>query len=87
MSVLLAVPYSVPAFSTIAAAMGRGAAGKKWLRAPEAQTPSGGSKESPEEVARAKLLATMRTAMQAGRPQAAVAAFTKWAPAMDEVSF
>ncbi|KAF9478651.1 hypothetical protein BDN70DRAFT_879661 [Pholiota conissans] len=83
-SMLIAVPYSVPVTSTIAAAMGKGAAGKKWLRAVDAEKPSGSNKESPEEVARVKLLATMRTAMQAGRPQAAVAAFTKWAPPMDE---
>ncbi len=31
-SLLLVVPYSVPTASTIAGAMGRGSAGKKWLR-------------------------------------------------------
>ncbi|KJA29589.1 hypothetical protein HYPSUDRAFT_195963 [Hypholoma sublateritium FD-334 SS-4] len=82
-SVLLVVPYSVPTASTIAGAMGRGAAGKKWLHTAIEQG-DGGVKQSEEEVARAKMLATMQTAMQAGRPQAAVAAFMKWAPARED---
>jgi len=84
-SVLLIVPYSVPATSTIAAAMGRGGAGRKWLRDSEERTSSESVKPSAEETARINLLATMRTAMQGGRPQAAVAAFMKWAPQSDEV--
>lgn len=83
-SILLAVPYSVPTVSTIAAAMGRGAAGKKWLRAPEEAAASGNIKQGAEDAARAKMLSTMRTAMQAGRPQAAVAAFIKWAPTKED---
>jgi hypothetical protein len=84
-SVLLVVPYSVPTTSTIAAAMGRGGAGKKWLRDSEEQVSSESVKPSAEETARVNLLSTMRTAMQGGRPQAAVAAFMKWAPQSDEV--
>ena len=86
-SVILVVPYSVPATSTIAAALGRGGASKKWLRDSEEQTSSESVTPSAEETARANLLATMRTAMQGGRPQAAVAAFMKWAPQSDEVCF
>ncbi|KIM35166.1 hypothetical protein M413DRAFT_20795 [Hebeloma cylindrosporum] len=84
-SVLLVVPYSVPTTSTIAAAMGRGGAGKKWIRASEERTSSESEQLSAEEMARVNVLATMRTAMQGGRPQAAVAAFMKWAPQNDEV--
>ncbi|PPQ94798.1 hypothetical protein CVT25_007435 [Psilocybe cyanescens] len=76
-SVLVVVPYSVPVMSTIAAAMGKGDAGAKWLHAAEE---GGKGQQSAEETARAKLLGTMRAAMQGGRPQAAVAAFMKWAP-------
>ena len=65
--------------------MGRGGAGKKWLRDSEEQTSSESVKPSIEETARINLLATVRTAMQGGRPQAAVAAFMKWAPQSDEV--
>ena len=84
-SVILVVPYSVPTTSTIAAAIGRGGAGKKWLRDSEEQTSSESVKRSAEETARINLLATMRTAMQGGRPQAAVAAFMRWAPQSEEV--
>ncbi|KAH9482205.1 hypothetical protein JR316_0004300 [Psilocybe cubensis] len=77
-SVLVVVPYSVPVQSTIAAAMGKGDAGSKWLRVPGEEATA--AQQSPEEKAKAKLLSTMRTAMQGGRPQAAVAAFMKWAP-------
>ena len=42
-------------------------------------------KRSAEETVRVNLLVTMRTAMQGGIPQAAVAAFMKWAPQSDEV--
>ncbi|KAF5322833.1 hypothetical protein D9619_000235 [Psilocybe cf. subviscida] len=83
-SVLLAVPCTVPTVSTIAAAMGKGGAGKKWL---QSQNPSEGMtkqagkvKQTPEEVARANLLSSVRTAVQGGRPQAATAAFMKWIP-------
>jgi len=79
-SVVLVVPYVVPTTSTVLAAMGKGDASKKWLRAPEENR-----KPSAEEQVRGKLLATMRTAMQGGRPQAAVAAFMKWAPKPEEV--
>ncbi|KAF8883188.1 hypothetical protein CPB84DRAFT_193080 [Gymnopilus junonius] len=78
-SVLVAVPYTVPVVSTIAAAMGRGDAGKKWLQAPEEK-----KEMSADEKARLKLVTTMRSAMQSGRPQGASAAFTKWAPKNDE---
>lgn len=84
-SLLLVVPYSVPTVSTIAGAMGRGSAGKKWLRNVTEQGDSSVN-QSAEEVARAKMLATIRTAMQAGRPQAAVAAFMKWAPLKEDAT-
>jgi len=63
--------------------MGRGGASKKWLRGSEEQTLS--ESVRPEDTARVNLLATMRTAMQDGRPQVAAAAFMKWAPKGDEV--
>ncbi|KAF4619578.1 hypothetical protein D9613_004793 [Agrocybe pediades] len=78
-SVVLVVPYVVPTTSTVAAAMGKGEAGKKWLRAQEES-----KNLTAEEQVRGKLLASMRTAMQGGRPQAAVAAFMKWAPKPEE---
>ena len=80
-SILVVVPYTVAAMSTIAAAMGRGDAGKKWLHAREEK------KLSADEKTRQKLLDTMQSAMQSGRPQTASAAFLKWAPKTDEVGF
>ncbi|PPQ69895.1 hypothetical protein CVT26_014158 [Gymnopilus dilepis] len=77
-SILVVVPYTVAAMSTIAAAMGRGDAGKKWLHAREEK------KLSADEKTRQKLLDTMQSAMQSGRPQTASAAFLKWAPKTDE---
>lgn len=65
--------------------MGRGSAGKKWLHVATEQG-DGSVKQSAEEVARAKMLATVRTAMQGGRPQAAVAAFMKWTPAKEDAA-
>jgi hypothetical protein len=63
--------------------MGRGGASKKWLRGSAEQTSSESVK--PEDTSRINLLETMRTAMQGGKPQAAVAVFMEWAPKSDEV--
>ncbi|KAJ3517602.1 hypothetical protein NLJ89_g407 [Agrocybe chaxingu] len=79
-SVLLVVPYTVPSQSTIAAAMGRGAAGKKWLKASGTANDASVSQKGAEETAKEKVLGTMRAAISSGRAQAAVAAFMKWAP-------
>lgn len=76
---MVVVPFSVPTLSTIAAAMGRGDVGKKWLGSSEQQT-----QKSELDKSRAKLLDTMRSGMQGGRPQAAVAAFMKWASENDD---
>ncbi|PPQ63334.1 hypothetical protein CVT24_006707, partial [Panaeolus cyanescens] len=75
-SLLYVTPYSVPASSTIAAAMGRGAQTKKWL--------SEAKKE--QNQAHSNLLSVVKTAVQGGRAHAASAAFMKWAQA-DEVLF
>ncbi|KDR84273.1 hypothetical protein GALMADRAFT_133615 [Galerina marginata CBS 339.88] len=77
-SVLIVVPYSVPTVSTIAAAMGRGDAGNRWLRASEEEP-----KQSTDDKARAKLLGTMKTAIQGGRPLAAAEAFMQWVAKQD----
>ncbi|CAA7259375.1 unnamed protein product [Cyclocybe aegerita] len=79
-SVLLVVPFTVPSQSTIAAAMGRGAAGKKWLKISSTLNDASASQKGAEETAKEKVLGTMRAAISSGRPQAAVAAFMKWAP-------
>lgn len=71
-SSVIVVSYAIPHTSTIAAAMGKAASSKQWIR----NTPT--TQTQPADVARTKLLETMRTAMEAGRAQAAAAAFFAW---------
>lgn len=76
-SSVLVVPFTVPAISTIANAMGRGFVGAKWI---ELVASSSSTSLSPpaHDVARNKVLATMTTAMQQNLPQAANVAFFEW---------
>lgn len=79
-STVLVVPYTLPATSTIAGAMGQASASSKWL-----------AKQSPKDVAsdlgtgsgidktQAALLRTMRTSVEQNRPEAASTAFFEWA--------
>ncbi|KAJ3568819.1 hypothetical protein NP233_g5467 [Leucocoprinus birnbaumii] len=74
-SSIYVVPYSVPARSTIANAMGHANAGARWL--------AGSSSEknravTPQDASRTKLVVNMRTAVEQNRPQAANTLFTEW---------
>ena len=71
-SSVIVVPYAIPHTSTIAAAMGKAALSKQWVR----NTPT--TQTQPADLARTKLLGTMRAAMEAGRAQAAAVAFFAW---------
>ena len=75
-SVLFVVPYTVPSTATISAALGLGRASGKWLRGLDNHTSS--VKPTAAESSRAKLLTTIRSAVDGGRGQAAAAAFIKW---------
>ena len=76
-SVLFVVPYTVPSTSTISAALGLGGASEKWLRRLDEQCSL--VKPTVAEKGRAKLLSTIRSAVEGGQGQAAAAAFMKWA--------
>ena len=82
-SVVFVVPYTVPRFSTIAAAMGCGAVSRQWLKdenstlKDETTTKHGG--KAADDAAKDKLLPSLYTALQEGRTQAAEAMFLKWA--------
>ena len=75
-SVLFVVPYTVPSTATISAALGLGGASGKWLRGLDDQSSS--IKPTAAEMSRAKLLTTIRSAVEGGRGQAAAASFIKW---------
>jgi hypothetical protein len=75
-SVLFVVPYTVPSTATISAALGLGGASSKWLRGLNDQSSS--ITPTVAETTRAKLLTTIRSAVEGGRGQAAAAAFMKW---------
>ena len=75
-SVLFVVPYTVPSTATISAALGLGGVSGKWLRGLDDQSSS--IKPTAAETSRAKLLTTVRSAVEGGRGQAAAAAFIKW---------
>ena len=75
-SVLFVVPYTVPSTATISAALGLGGASSKWLRGLDNQGSS--IKPTAAETRRAKLLITIRSAIEGGQGQAAAAAFMKW---------
>ena len=75
-SVLFVVPYTVPSTATISAALGLGGASDKWLHGLDDQNSS--IKPTAAETSRAKLLTTIRSAVEGGRGQAAAAAFIKW---------
>lgn len=71
-SSIYVVPYSVPARSTLANAIGCASAGVRWLA-------SSGSGEKSQNVSpQTKLVANMRTAVEQNRLQAAIALFTEW---------
>jgi hypothetical protein len=75
-SVLFVVPYTVPSTATISAALGLGGASGEWLRGLDDQSSS--IKPTAAETSRAKLLTTIRSAVEGGQGQAAAAAFIKW---------
>lgn len=75
-SVLFVVPYTVPSTATISAALGLGGASDKWLR--ELNDQSSSIKPTAAETIRAKLLTTIRSAVEGGQGQVAAAAFIKW---------
>ena len=76
-TVLFVVPYAVPSFSTVSAALGLGGVSERWLRGSDEQ----GSPVKPtaDEANRVKLLSTIRSAVESGQGQAAAAAFMQWA--------
>lgn len=76
-TMLFVVPYTVPSASTISTALGLGGASEKWLRGPDEQCSP--VKPTAAEMSRAKLLSTIRSAIEGGQGQTAAAAFMKWA--------
>ncbi|KAF8805835.1 hypothetical protein BYT27DRAFT_7191996 [Phlegmacium glaucopus] len=74
---IFVVPYTVPSTSTVSAALGLGGASENWLRGSDEQYSS--VKPTAAETSRAKLLSTIRSAVEGGQGQAATAAFMKWA--------
>lgn len=77
-SSVLVVPFTVPATSTIANAMGRASSGAKWFAQPNASASLAPPNQAKYDQARMKLLDTMRSAMGQNRPQAASVAFFEW---------
>ena len=75
-STLFVVPYTVPSTATISAALGLGGASSKWLRGLDDQSTS--IEPTAAETRRAKVLTTIRSAVEGGQGQAAAAAFMKW---------
>lgn len=76
-SSIYVVPYNVPARSTLANALVHANTSKRWL----ADGPTEGveqEKQSPQEMAKTKLLAAMRAAVEQNRPQAANTLFMEW---------
>ena len=82
-SVLFVVPYTVPSTATISAALGLGGASDKWLRGLDNHSSS--IKPTAVEMSRAKLLTSIRSAVDGGRGQAAAAAFIKWVSQDEDV--
>jgi hypothetical protein len=76
-SSVLVVPFTAPATSTIANAMGRASSGAKWFAQPNTSA-SPAPNQAKYDPARMKLLDTMRSAMGQNRPQAASVAFFEW---------
>ncbi|KII94615.1 hypothetical protein PLICRDRAFT_47642 [Plicaturopsis crispa FD-325 SS-3] len=70
-SSILIVPHTVPATSTIANALGRAASAEKWLAS---------SDSTPEktDAGRNKVVADVRSAIAANKPQLASTAFFEW---------
>ncbi|KAG6861980.1 hypothetical protein C0995_009164 [Termitomyces sp. Mi166 len=73
-SSVLVVPFTCPAKSTIANALGQASSGAKWI----AQTASSSVAIPSHDPAKAKVLSTMRAAMEKNLPQAANVAFFEW---------
>lgn len=70
------MPYSVPARSTIANAIGHVSASTRWLAGIE----NGGKGKSaaPQDTAKAKVIMDIRAAVEQNRTQAAKALFEEW---------
>lgn len=75
-SSIYVVPYSVPARSTIANAIGHVSASTRWLAGIE----NGGKGKSaaPQDTAKAKMIMDIRAAVEQNRAQAAKALFEEW---------
>ncbi|KAG6812938.1 hypothetical protein H0H92_015258 [Tricholoma furcatifolium] len=73
-STILIVPFTCPATSTIANAMGRASSSAKWIE----QAGSSSVNVPPHDPTRMKVLAAMKTAMDKNLPQAANKAFFDW---------
>jgi hypothetical protein len=85
-SVVFVIPYTVPRFSTIAAAMGRGAMSQRWLQDDHSadKTTLKNAKKFSEDLPNGTLLLDLQTALQEGRTQAAEAMFLKWTSTIKE---
>lgn len=87
-SVVFVVPYTVPRFSTIAAAMGYGIISQRWLKdenlTPVDETSTKCGENLTEDVARNKMLLALQPALQEGRTQAAEVMFLKWTSSIKE---
>ncbi|KAH9965838.1 hypothetical protein BC827DRAFT_1264927 [Russula dissimulans] len=76
-SVILVVPVTAPATSTIANAMGRASSSAKWLAKPDA-LPDSPTVNGPHDPDRRDLLDKLKAAIQQNRPEAADSAFFEW---------
>lgn len=86
-SSILVVPVTVPPFSTLANAMGRATAGKKWTVAPTSTSTAPSQVLHPEDLdpTQSKLLRTISSALQENDTKAADEAFLKWANREEEL--
>jgi len=73
-SSIYVVPYSVPARSTIANAIGHVSASTRWLAGIE----NGGKNATPQDTAKAKVIMDIRAAVEQNRAQAAKVLFEEW---------
>ncbi|TFK28968.1 hypothetical protein FA15DRAFT_664615 [Coprinopsis marcescibilis] len=84
-SSVLVVPYTVPYRSTIAAAIGRGAFTKAWLKSAD-NAKSSPVKKSSVEAGREKMIASVRSALEAGQVKVADKAFSSWLELSEKAS-
>lgn len=80
-STVLAIPFTVPATSTIAGAMGLASNSSKWLTNNESAEAS-----SKMDAGQMTLLRTMRTAVEQNRPEGASTAFFEWTQKQNQKS-